>query len=794
VRKIAPLYFRTPDKHYVKSSEVMEILTIPKEKKMRTNVLAKAAFVLAVVCVTSFICPLQAAVIYVAPGGEGTGAAWSEPANLKTAMTNAKTGDQIWAKTGIYKPGVSRDDTFALKKGLAVYGGFIGTETELSERDWVNNKTVLSGDIGEEDDNADNCYNVVTGGSGAQRTDNTAILDGFTITKGYADGMFEQSKGGGIYIRVSSPVIRNCTIVDNIAEYGGGMYNDGSSPTITNCTFIGNRADIEGSTDNWGGGMANNSNSSPQITNCMFQGNHAGSNGGGIHNTGSSSPSVTNSIFVGNHAETNGGGIFSYQSVPTVANCTFSQNAVTTGSGGGFYVYGNDTPSISNSIFWGNTAAAGKAQNIYPTTLSTVKYCLVQGGYSGVTNISGDPVFVAAPSAGDDDWTTLEDNDYGDLHLQGGSPAIDKGSNNLIPAGVTIDLDGEDRIFEDGTVDMGAYEYIVLPPTLTSFTPLLGGSGTQVVITGTNFMKDATEVKFGVTDTTPDGTAAASVTVDSETQITVTVAAGTPTGNIMLTTPGGTVTSASAFTFVPAPVISGFDPAVAGTSEAVTITGTNLAGATAVVFGITDTAPDGTAASVSSNTETEIIAAVGAGTVTGKISVTTPGGTATNENLLTIDEPPAVVEEKKIGEVAVENTGTSTSTAPIDLTGLFTDPDDEDTQIQITAESDNEDVVTVTLEGNTLKFAYHSACGTANITIRATSGERTSDYQFPVMVSPIDGDVNCDTKVDLKDALLVLKVLTGKLAESDTVYNADADGDGKVGIKDLIFILKEIRG
>lgn len=764
---------------------------------MRTNVLAKASLVLAVVCVTSFFSPLQAAVVYVAPGGEGTGASWSDPGNLKTAMTNAKTGDEIWAKAGTYTPGVSRDDTFALKKGLEVYGGFVGTETELGERDWKTNKTILSGDIGEADANADNCYHVVTGGSGAQRTDSTAILDGFTITKGNADGTFEQSKGGGIYVRVSSPVIKNCTVVENVANYGGGMYNDGmynnvSSPEITNCIFVGNIADN-------GGGIANYDASSPKITNCIFWANHAGASGGGVHNVGGSSPAVTNSIFVGNTVGISGGGIFNSQSAPTVANCTFTQNRVGTGTGAGFYVYGNDKPSLYNSIFWENTDAEGASKNIYPTNLSTVSYCLVQGGHTGTANIQGDPLFVSTPNAGDDDWTTLGDNDYGDLYLQSGSPAIDKGSNSRIPEGITTDLTGEkDRIFEDGTVDMGAYEYIVLPPTLTSFTPLLGGAGTQVVITGTDFMKGATEVKFGVTETTPDGTLPASMTVDSATQITATVAAGTPTGKIMLTTPGGTVTSTTAFTFVPAPVISGFDPAVAGTNEAVTITGTNLAGATAVAFGITDTAPDGTAATPSSNTETEIIVPVPAGTVTGKISVTTPGGIATTDTVLTIDEPPAVVPsvpaEKNITEIGVENEGAATSTDPVDLTGLFTDPDNEDTAIQITAASDNEDVVTVTLEGNTLKFAYHSACGTATITLQAASGGRTSEYQFPVTVSPIKGDVNCDAKLDLKDAILVLKVLTGTLDDTDTVYNADADADGKVGLTDLIFILKELRG
>ena len=67
-------------------------------------------------------------------------------------------------------------------------------------------------------------------------------------------------------------------------------------------------------------------------------------------------------------------------------------------------------------------------------------------------------------------------------------------------------------------------------PTITSFTPTSGGTGTSVTITGTNFTR-ATAVKFG-------GTAASSFTVDSATQVTAVVGSGA-TGKVTVTTPGG---------------------------------------------------------------------------------------------------------------------------------------------------------------------------------------------------------------------------------------------------------------
>jgi len=77
-------------------------------------------------------------------------------------------------------------------------------------------------------------------------------------------------------------------------------------------------------------------------------------------------------------------------------------------------------------------------------------------------------------------------------------------------------------------------------PTITSFSPTSGGTGTSVTITGTNFT-GATAVTFG-------GTNASSFTVDSATQITAIVAAGT-TGTVAVTTPGGSATSSGSFTY-----------------------------------------------------------------------------------------------------------------------------------------------------------------------------------------------------------------------------------------------------
>ena len=201
-------------------------------------------------------------------GAAGNGcASWADACpDLQTALGQAVDGDEIWVAGGTYWPTTSGDRavTFQLKSGVALYGGFTGTETLRSERDWLTHVTTLSGDIGTSGAVADNSYHVVTGSG----TDATAVLDGFTITGGNADGSAPHNAGGGMYNSGGSPTVAHVSFNGNSANFGGGMCNESSSPTLTNVTFNGNSADF-------GGGMQNGVNSSPTLTDVTFSGNSA---------------------------------------------------------------------------------------------------------------------------------------------------------------------------------------------------------------------------------------------------------------------------------------------------------------------------------------------------------------------------------------------------------------------------------------------------------------------------------------------------------------------------------------
>ena len=167
--------------------------------------------------------------------------------------------------------------------------------------------------------------------------------------------------------------------------------------------------------------------------------------------------------------------------------------------------------------------------------------------------------------------------------------------------------------------------FIVLP-TIVSFTPPKGRPGTNVVITGTGFNGSAANitVKF-------NGTTATIVGPTSINTITSTVPANATSGPITVTTTNGTATSGVNF-FLP-PSITSVVPSAGPVGTPVVITGVNFTNATDVSFG-------GVSAVFTVNNNTQITTASPAGGATGRITVTTPGGIATNATLFSY--PPVI--------------------------------------------------------------------------------------------------------------------------------------------------------
>ena len=386
--------------------------------------------------------------------GNEDGSSWPDAfTDLQGGLAGAGSGDQIWVAAGRYVPGAIETDTFQLLNGVEIYGGFeglSGTEGDFGVRDPETFLTILSGDIEGNDtvgtkglvtDTSNivgsNSDHIVTGSG----TDNTAVLDGFTINAGQADGSSSfETLGGGMLNNEGSPTLSNLIFFSNAASdegggmvniggtlqtgptltnvvfsrnsavSGGGMFSCGIDPTLIECTFSENSA-----LNDAGGGMYNTGNN-PMLINCTFFGNSA-LIGGGMSNESGGDPTLINVVFSGNFGNGSGGGMVNRSSFPTLINCTFSGNYACSNGGGMLNLAdpdgGGSNPIIQNCVFGGNSAASGN-QIFNQGATATITDSLIQGGCPADANCTGtlltsDPLFVA-PDGADNTIGTPDDN------------------------------------------------------------------------------------------------------------------------------------------------------------------------------------------------------------------------------------------------------------------------------------------------------------------------------------------------------------------------------------------------
>ncbi|HOY15039.1 MAG TPA: right-handed parallel beta-helix repeat-containing protein [Saprospiraceae bacterium] len=378
--------------------------------------------------------------------GTGNGSSWANAyINIQDAINTATSGTQIWVSQGTYKPtkdpfGASSNMktlTFYLKNGVALYGGFDGTEMSLAERT-LDNPTILSGQLGA--NNASKVNHVVL----SVHDNANTILDGFIVENAYCNGLFgitvegvaiNATMGAGIAAYNSSMIIRNTIVRNNEASVGGGIFTENSNTTILN-SQISNNSGIDG------GGITY-VNSGGTIRNSRIN-NNSGGDGGAMCIAANSNPVFTNCDIYSNSGYGDGGAIYSDFGNPTFVNCSFSGNT-SSGSGGTLYSNGGTSTAIfRNCIIWGNVSSDPFSIIKSNGNNLSVTYSIVQGPsiYPGTGNSNADPQFVAGPS---------------NLHLMPISPAIDAGLSSGAPAD---DIDGNTRPQGSG-IDMGAHEFIL---------------------------------------------------------------------------------------------------------------------------------------------------------------------------------------------------------------------------------------------------------------------------------------------------------------------------------------------
>ena len=339
--------------------------------------------------------------------GNNDGSDWPNAfTTLQQALDIAFTDNKIWVAAGTYKPtsdyglgGGSRFNHFRMKNGVGIYGGFAGTENpstfNLENRNFLTNETILSGDLNDNGVDNNDAYHLVYHPTNIG-LNSTAILDGFTISGGNANGTGDHSNGGGIFLHISSPQFRNLTVINNYAsQFGGGIYLNGTEFS------------------------------------------------------GKSNIILTNGL-IANNSATGYGGVYINSSSPTFNNVTIVKNSAT-GQVGGFGAGNFSNPVLNNCIIWGNTAVVTYNQ-IYSGLGGNLT--LRNSNYSTFAH----DVYIFSPVLTNVIHTDpkFRDFDGNNFKLYGNSPCVNNGNNTYNTLG--SDIRGQARI-QNTTIDMGAYEW-----------------------------------------------------------------------------------------------------------------------------------------------------------------------------------------------------------------------------------------------------------------------------------------------------------------------------------------------
>ena len=404
-------------------------------------------------------------ILYAAPAGLTSGLceSWAHACELRYALTSSVSGQEVWVKTGTYTPtgGTERTATFQLKDGVALYGGFAGSEMLRGQRNPAGYHSILSGEIGAAG-SADNSYHVVTGPTGPTG----AILDGISITGGNANGAGAYNSGGGVY-NTGILAVTGVTFSENTASLdGGAVHNDyGATLHVMRSTFNGNSAFHGGAVNNQDtlvvkestfssnqaevGGAIESTQADLQVKSSTFSGNQAADRGGAI-NVIQGSFELSNSTLQGNSATNYGGGINHEHGNMWIMSSTLSGNSVSPGAehfGGGIADQYAVTLYMSNTII-ANSTYGGDCLTQLSVVITSVANLVQDGSCSA--GLTGDPLLGPLADNGGPTQT---------MALLSGSPAINAGNNDACIASPVNNLDQRGMTRLVGPLcDIGAYE------------------------------------------------------------------------------------------------------------------------------------------------------------------------------------------------------------------------------------------------------------------------------------------------------------------------------------------------
>lgn len=393
-------------------------------------------------------------IVYVktpADGGSDSNSGWSwdqakatVAAGITTAVSYNQTDTQVWVAKGTYNERIS------MQAGVSMYGGFVGSESAISERpafpraDTDSYATILDGQ---------NTGTVVT----ASATNNHTQINGFTIKRGTYG--IDASKALSIYnCTVYSTTTCGIRVTSTSVALGYNVIRDNSSSGVYLSSSGGNIYNNYIKSNGGAGLTTNNSNGIIDSNRIEYN------NGGGLSISNTVSMTITNNFIRGNYA-TSGGAIYGYFARMFVFNNTIVGNSCSY-KGAGIYVRNNANQNayIYNNIIASNTGSAALyLDNVsinYQYAVNNGRNCL----YNNASNFAvtgSNASFYTSPSNISNSPGLATDG----YHLATGSACInagtasatDKDGNSWVVYANT-DIDGNSR--DASSVDIGCDEYV----------------------------------------------------------------------------------------------------------------------------------------------------------------------------------------------------------------------------------------------------------------------------------------------------------------------------------------------
>jgi len=305
-----------------------------------------------VLAALALVCVSQAGIITVdddAPGGFAT---------IQAGIDSARDGDTVLVADGVYRGAGNRDIDFR-GKAITVRSA---NGPEKCVIDCEGSKT-----------------DPHRGFYLHEKEDANSVIDGFTITGGYlpetrvAGAIQLKYSGGAILCVDSSPIIKNCIIIDNYASRGGGVFCHKSSPTITQCVLRRNLAYHTG-------GLYCYGNSAPVVTDCVIRDNSSDGGAGGVffYKT-SSTPRLIRCTITGNSSYWGAGGVRCALSSPIITDCIISGNVCRANDAGGIHCSHSSAPQITNCVISGNASGSYSGSITCDTASPTIQNCVISG-------------------------------------------------------------------------------------------------------------------------------------------------------------------------------------------------------------------------------------------------------------------------------------------------------------------------------------------------------------------------------------------------------------------------------